>query len=69
MKNQLTPRHLSQVRKSHIQPYSPFPYNGQLYLRDRNGECFKASLKNNSFIWVEIDPSEYPIANQSQLAA
>lgn len=60
-------------RKAHsrstIKSYSPFPDGGEFYLRDLSGECFKATLSNGSFSWVEIEPGQFPAANQGKRAA
>lgn len=60
-------------RKAHsrstIKSYSPFPDGGEFYLRDHSGECFKATLSSGSFTWVEIDPGQFPAANQGKRAA
>jgi len=55
--------------RSTIKSYSPFPSGGEFYLRDRSGECFKATLSSGSFTWVEIDPEQFPAANQGKRAA
>jgi hypothetical protein len=69
MSNNFTPRHQAQARKHTLKPYSPFPSKGEVYLRDANGTCAKAVFQNNSFTWVDIEPSEYPAANLDRQAA
>jgi hypothetical protein len=69
MSNHFTPRHHSQSRKHVIKPYSPFPSQGEFYLRDANGSCAKAVFQNNSFTGVDIDPADYPVANSGRQAA
>ncbi len=69
MSNNFIPRHLTQPPKHVIKPYSPFPSQGEVYLRDANGTCAKAVFQNNSFIWVDIDPADYPAANSNSKAA
>lgn len=55
--------------RSTIKSYSPFPSGGEFYLRDRSGECYKATLSDGNFTWVEIDPEQFPAANQGKRAA
>ena len=69
MSNNFTPRHLTQSCKHAIKPYSPFPSQGDVYLRSANGSCAKAVFQNNSFSWVDIDPTDYPAANAGRQAA
>ena len=69
MSNNFTPRHQTQPRKHTIKPYSPFPSQGEFYLRDANGTCAKAVFQNNSFTWVDIDPADYPATNTGRKAA
>ncbi|MEQ1622890.1 MAG: hypothetical protein ABL919_15940 [Methylococcales bacterium] len=63
MSNNITPRYQSQSRKHTIKPYSPFPSQGEVYLRDAYGTCAKAVFQNNSFTWVDINREDYPAAN------
>lgn len=54
------------VTPSRIWAYSPFPQRGEFFLRDPSGECFKAILQGSSFVWVEIDPTEFEAANEDR---
>ena len=65
MSNNFTPRHPTQSRQRVIKPYSPFPTKGEVYLRDASGSCAKAVFQHNSFIWVDIDPADFPAANSA----
>lgn len=36
------------------------------YMRDPEGNCFKAVIGKFSFVWIEINPSEFEAANESK---
>lgn len=43
--------------------YSPFQKDSEVFLRNGDGECFKASFHDGNFVWVDIDPQEFLAAN------
>jgi hypothetical protein len=69
MSNNIKPRLKARSSKHSIKPYSPFPSQGEVFMRDANGSCAKAVFQNSSFTWVEIDPADYPAANSGKQAA
>jgi hypothetical protein len=56
----------NQEKRTHVRTYSPFPKDGEILLRDKQGECYRARLVDGNFVWVEIDPEVFQAANESR---
>lgn len=58
------PPKTTEVRKPKLR--NPLDKGLESYVRDSQGNCFKAVIAGESFTWIEIEASEFDAANDSK---